>query len=309
MDSFKSLLDKKEYDLVLSLTENDNKPEDLFYRLAAFLAKGDSKSAWALFIKNRDQLYDFNPILTIKTNFELRDIAKQYDEAYDDIPYFENKPYVSQEVEEYLRDLPKTVRVMEKNSALSGTMPPEKVDDILKNSKDDYQVLTLLNSLTGALVYGHIDAVKALLVSPRHPEVKTYALLLLVSEHYPEEVLLSKNGKTYHLTPAKMTPPYTGKLFQDFLSYLRTLAHDPSVAGIAEDLLNDLILDLYPDEVLSESEDPLLAFALLSLARAYLRNDEDLKETYARYGLSEDAVRKEAERLKAIFAAHPPLAI
>jgi hypothetical protein len=189
MDSFKSLLDKKEYDLVLSLTENDQKPADLFYRLAAFLAKGDNKSAWALFIKNRDQLYDFNPILTLKTNFELRDIAKEYDEAYDDIPYFENKPYVSQEVEEYLRDLPKTVRVMEKNSALSGTMPPEKVDDILKNSKDDYQILTLLNSMTGSLIYGHIDALKALLVSSRHPEVKTYALLLLVSEHYPEEVL------------------------------------------------------------------------------------------------------------------------
>ena len=85
--------------------------------------------------------------------------------------------------------------------------------------------------------------------------------------------------------------------------------HDPSVAGIAEDLLNDLILDLYPEEALTTSEDPLLAFALLSLARAYLRNDDEIKDTYARYGLSAEAVKKEAERLKAIFAAHPPLAI
>jgi hypothetical protein len=309
MDSFKSLLEKKQYDLVLSLTSDTGKEEDLFFRIAAYLGKGDSAKASALFFQNRDRLYAFNPLLTLKTNFELRDILKQYDEAYDDEPYFENKPYVSQEVEEYLRALPKMIRLMEKNNSLSGTLSPEKVDDILKNSKDDYQILTLLNALTGSLVKEHLGAIESLLVSARHPEVKTYAFLLLISAQVDQTVVFKKNGKTYRLVPAKTNPPYSGKIFAGFLSYLRTLAGDPSVSGIAEDLLNDYILDLYPEDVLTQSEDPLLALALISLARRYLRNDENLEETYARYSLTKEAVEAKAEDIASVLKKHPPLGI
>lgn len=309
MDSFKSLLEKKQYDLVISLTSEESKEEDLFYRLAAFLGKGDSQKAADLFFKNRDRLYAFNPLLTMKTNFELRDILKQYDEAYEDESYFENKPYVSQEVEEYLRDLPKLIRILERNNSLSAGLSPEKVDEILTTSQDDYQILTLLNAMTSALVKEHCEAIKALLVSSRHSEVKTYAFLLLISARYDQEVTFSKNEKTYHLIPAKSTPPYSGKIFTDFLSYLRSLSADPSIAGIAEEILNDYILDLYPDEVLSRSEDPLLAFALISIARSYLRNQEELGETYARYGLDKHAVEAKADAIKTMLKKHPPLGI
>jgi len=309
MDSFKSLLEKKQYDLVISLTSAEGKEEDLFFRLAAYLGKGDSQKAADLFFKNRDRLYAFNPLLTMKTNFELRDILKQYDKAYEDEPYFENKPYVSQEVEEYLRDLPKLIRIMERNSSLSAGLSSDKVDGILKTSKDDYQILTLLSAMTGAMAKEHITAIKTLLVSSRHSEVKTYAFLLLISARCAEEVTFTKNGKIYHLVPAETNPPYSGKIFSDFLSYLRKAAGDPSVSGIAESLLNDYILDVYPEEVLTKSEDPLLASALLKIARSYLRNDQETEETHARYALEKEAVDKEAEKIALVLKKHPPLGI
>ena len=77
MDSLKSLLDKKQYDLILSLTEGSLDPEALVYRISAYLGKGDSASAQDLFFKNRDLLWSFNPVLTIKSNFELRFIAHE----------------------------------------------------------------------------------------------------------------------------------------------------------------------------------------------------------------------------------------
>ncbi len=45
MDSLKTLMDKKQYDLVLKLTENSQDSLALFYRLSAMLATGKSEEA------------------------------------------------------------------------------------------------------------------------------------------------------------------------------------------------------------------------------------------------------------------------
>jgi hypothetical protein len=60
---------------------------------------------------------------------------------------------------------------------------------------------------------------------------------------------------------------------------------------------------------LTQSEDPLLALALISLARRYLRNDENLEETYARYSLTKEAVEAKAEDIASVLKKHPPLGI
>ena len=309
MDSLKTLLDRKQYDLILSLTEGSNDTEALVYRISAFLGRGDSGSAEALFLKNRDALWGFNPMLCLKSGFELRFIRKEFDEAYDDIAYFQNKPYVSQEVEEYLRNLPKLIRMNEKNQNLATSYSPEKIEDIFRNSKDDYEVLNLLNYIQGASVRDYLDLIKGLLVSERHPSVKTYALLLLIDQGYGEPVTFNKNGKVYHLVPKELIPPYSGKLFNDFLLYLRTLANDPSLAGVASTLLNDYIMDVYPETVISQSDDAVLALALIQLAKAYLRADPSMDAYYAKCDARKEEVDALAKSISETLDKEPPLHI
>ncbi len=45
MDSLKSLMDKKQYDLVLKITETSKDAQSLFYRISALLALGKSKAS------------------------------------------------------------------------------------------------------------------------------------------------------------------------------------------------------------------------------------------------------------------------
>jgi hypothetical protein len=309
MDSLKSLLDKKQYDLILSLTEGSLDPEALVYRISAYLGKGDSASAQDLFFKNRDLLWSFNPVLTIKSNFELRFIAHDFDGAYDDITYFENKPYVSQEVEEYLRDLPKRIRLNEKNQQLAQNYTPEKIEQVFRHSDDDYEVLNLLNYLQGANVREYLSYIKELLVSSRHPSVKTYALLLLVEIAYPESVTFNKNGKVYHLVPKDLMPPYSGTVFNDFVLYLRDLSCDPSVAGVATNLLNDYIMDVYPESVVKTKDDTLLALAFIKLAREYLRSGLGMNGYYEKYHLDEKKVAELSHAIDETLKAEPPLKI
>ena len=60
MDSLKTLMEKKQYDLVLKLTENSEDSLALFYRLSAMLATGKSEEALSL-IKERRQILCLHP--------------------------------------------------------------------------------------------------------------------------------------------------------------------------------------------------------------------------------------------------------
>ena len=45
MDSLKSLIDQKNYDLVIKLTETSTSSTDLFYRISAFICLGKYEEA------------------------------------------------------------------------------------------------------------------------------------------------------------------------------------------------------------------------------------------------------------------------
>ena len=57
MDSLKTLMDKKQYDLVLKLTENSQDSLALFYRLSAMLATGRSEDALKLIKDKKGQIF------------------------------------------------------------------------------------------------------------------------------------------------------------------------------------------------------------------------------------------------------------
>ena len=64
MDSLKTLMDKKQYDLVIKLTENSNDSIALFYRLSAFMVVGQSENALNLIKTKR---------LILQKNLSLRE--------------------------------------------------------------------------------------------------------------------------------------------------------------------------------------------------------------------------------------------
>jgi hypothetical protein len=309
MDSLKSLLDRRQYDLILSLTEGSADPEALVYRISSLLATGKGQEAMALITLHREKLFAFNPVLTLRTDFELRFINKQFDEAYEDLKYFSDKPYVSQEVEELLRALPGLIRTNERNQELAKRYAPGDIIRILRTSRDDYEVLSLLNYLQGSSINQYAAYLKEILVSERHPSVKTYALLLLVSTGYGEEVTFHKNGKVYHLVPKKLAPPYVGEAFNGFARYLEALATDPSVGSIALSLLNDYILDVYPEAVVTSAEDPLLATALIRLARSYLRSSLGIEGYLERYHLKAEEVEALSAKIEDTIKKAPTLRI
>ena len=94
MDSLKSLMDRKEYDIVLRLTKKSTDPNELFYRVSAFLGAGKYQEALEC-IETNKLILQSDLLLLMKVHIEILCILGRFDEAYAALDYYKNLPYES----------------------------------------------------------------------------------------------------------------------------------------------------------------------------------------------------------------------
>ncbi len=150
MDSLKSLMDKKQYDLVLKLTENSQDSLAIFYRLSALLATGHSEDALKLINAKRQILLN-KPGVLMKIHIELLCLLGKFDEAYSELRYYQELPYENQETEELLNRLPKYIREEEIKVYKRHEVGQDEIRKKLL-SKNDVDVLSALDAVRGQQV-------------------------------------------------------------------------------------------------------------------------------------------------------------
>ena len=268
--------------------------KDTFALISASLSQGDLPGACSRFFANREALYQENPLLTLKTNFELRFISEEFEEAYEDNEFFQALPYVSQEVEEYLRDLPRLIRANELSSFQRKPRSEEATLKLLVPTTKNEELLFLVSSLGKEDIVPYEEALIGLLTSEIHDDVKTFILMLLVSKNVNKEVTLLKRGETFVLNPSKIGLPFQNASYDAIKKSLQKEI-DVGVAEIAGKLLDQIALCLYPHKPVLEQGEEATAMALLDLARHYLNPKSSLGEN--------------AQVLEGILASVPPLGI
>lgn len=302
MDNLTTLLNKKEYELVLQLSKGNDEPEALFCRISAFLHLGKAKEAMDLVEKKRDILWKASPLKCLKANFELRFILGEYDEAYSDATYFSSLPYVSQEIEEYLRSLNENIRYNERQASLKRNYSDEEIEDVLLNKDDDYETIAVLSSFNDAKTIYHSKTIVKMLNISKSNIVKTYGLMLLVKAKYPKEVTLNKNGREYKVIPSSETLPYERKEAKYVLSLVRKETKNPSLSNIAENILNNFLFEEFPNNPISEERMNIYAIALVNLSSEYLQSKLDLEPLLEKYNLDVNEVKKVEEHISEILS-------
>ena len=155
MDSLKTLMDKKQYDLVLKLTENSQDSLALFYRLSAMLATGKSEAALSL-IKEKRQILLTKPGILMKIHIEILCLLGRFDEAYSELHYYQELPYENQETEEILNALPKYIREEEIKVYRHKEVGQDEIRQKLL-SKNDADVLSALDAVRGQPLEGFLS--------------------------------------------------------------------------------------------------------------------------------------------------------
>lgn len=297
MDSLKTLIEKRQYDLVIKLTENSQDSLSLLYRLTAFVAVGQNDEALNLIKTKRDYLKDRLSLL-IKFHIEILCLLGRFDEAYDELKVYEEMPYESQEVEEVLRAMPEYIRNAEKESYKRHHVDEEEIYKRLMSDQDD-DVLFALDQIKDLKIYNYLLAIFKIIKSYPKQVVRTYALLLLVANKYDKEIDFLYFNKLEKVNPAKLDQPFIIDGFKDIndLSYtLQSVYHDPSIAQNALHLISSYLLYIYPKTLKLNKEEIIVVFGYLS--KRLLKIDEsDLKEVCLAKNLDYERVISEMNEI------------
>ena len=299
MDSLKTLMDKKQYDLVLKLTENSQDSLALFYRLSAMLATGHSEDALKL-IKDKRQILLAKPGVLMKIHIELLCLLGKFDEAYSELRYYQELPYENQETEELLNSLPKYIREEE----IKVYKRQEVGQDELRKkllSKNDVDVLSALDAVRGQSLESFLLPIINILKNYPKQLVRTFALLLLVAKKYDKKVEFLHGDKVIEVIPSELDEPFIipglGNI-DDLSSLFQNEYHDPSLSQNAINILSSYMVYIYPNKVNYSKEELLVVFGYI--AKELLQSkDNDLDKLCEKHGLDKQEIKEEVNKIKA----------
>ena len=296
MDSLKSLMDRKEYDLVIKITESANEPNDLFYRISALIAIGRYDDALKCIEINKNILRK-DLLLLMHVHIEILCILGRFDEAYEAMRYYQELPYESQQVEEYLKELPNLIRLEEKKALSVNVLKEEDLIKKLK-SNDQNDVLMALDSVRSREIGPYLPAIQYIMVEFPHQSVRSFALMLLVQKNVDREFKFKSIDDVIIVNPSKNEPPFVGKEFNEFTLELNKELKNPSLADNAVQILSTYIIYTYPKKI--EIKKDLFIAALYLIANEYLqsKDSKDLAQIAMEKELDEDELTLLVARIK-----------
>lgn len=296
MDNLKTLMDKKQYDLVIELTKNSIDPNDLFFRVSAFLASGKGQEALSVIESNR-KILESDLSLLMKVHIEILCLLNMFDKAYEEMEYYKNLPYVSQQVEEMLDILPKMIREEEKKQYASKNISDDELRKRLM-SADEQLVLPSVDLLRDKDLNLFLQEIKHILKEFPIQSIRSFTLLLCVQKHLNQVLPFNHMGQIIEVNPSELEPPFIGDEFNSFLRYFQSEVKDPVVSENAIQIFSSFIIYIYPETITVSY--PVLALALKHIAYEYLRmdNEMDLAEACLEKNVSEDEVKELIQRIK-----------
>ena len=270
MDNLDSLFQKKQYDLVVKLTELSEDPRDRFLRISSLVSLGKVDQAIDEIEKYQGLIETKYPYQLMKLHFELLLAKRLYDEARIALKHYENLPYISQEVEEFMQEM-KTRIEDEAHPKAKKTYDIDEICDVLEKETNQGTVSQVIFSLKDYNLNIYIDSLKIFLTREDvHPNFRTYALILLVDNKYDEEIeFLSLKGMI-KVNPKNLFPPFMSKDFNEVCRKITEKANQNiTLTETALHLFNCFIIDTYPIDIYSHTSEEL-SDAFITIAKSYL---------------------------------------
>ena len=244
MDSIKSLLDQKKYDLVLTLTEGSKTPNDLFYRISAFIYLGKYEDALYV-IQDNQSILESNLVSLVSAHINLLCILGRFEQAYSVLDYYNNLPYQSQAVEEILKKMPQVIALEEKKNTQVRYYDDEQVEEMLlsQNSED---VLLGLDIVRKRDVLSFLPFLEKVMISFPKQSIRNYTLMLLVQKEVDRNIKILHQGEFIEVNPKLLNAPFTSIQFNEVIRNFDREFKDPTLAQTATQLFSEYSLYLYP---------------------------------------------------------------
>ncbi len=274
MDSLKSLLDQKKYDLVIKLTETSTVANDLFYRISAFIYLGKYEEALYV-IQDHQSILESNLVALINTHINLLCVLGRFEQAHATLDYYSNLPYQSQVVEETLRKMPSVIEQEEKRNLGRKSYDDDEVMKLLQSSQYE-EVLLGLDICKERDIFNFLPILKNLLLAHPKEVVKSYILMMLVKKELDRELQVKKGEQILTVNPKKLNPPFSGETFNQVVRYFDHQLKDLSLSQTATQLFSEYCIYIYPMDL----DKPFKLYAVIfkQIAEQYMDITSDDNE-------------------------------
>ena len=301
MDSLKTLIDQKKYDLVIKLTETSESATDLFYRLSAFICLGKYEDALYV-IQDHQKVLESNLASLINAHINLLCALNRFDQAYSVLDYYANLPYQSQVVEEILRKMPDIIEAEEKKQNSIKFYDDETIAKLLKSDVDE-EVLMALDIIKTRDIFSFLPEINDILLNHKRETIKSYTLMLLVKKELDRNLQINKLGKIIDVNPKYLTPPFTGALFNQVIRYFDSEFKDLTISQTATQLLSQYCIYIYPSQL--DKSPKLYALAFYIIANEYADSGltlEQMKELADKEQIDLNELNSLTDSIKKVLA-------
>ncbi len=272
VNKIEELFEQKNFDLMIKLIGDSHDPKERFLVLSALVQQGKRKEALDEIDRYQPVLETSYPFQLMKMHFELLLSEKLFDEARIKLRHYENLPYISQEVEEFLREMKTRIEDEAHQKKGSNLIPLDEVFETLETGTTPSEIAQTIFQLKNYNINLLIDSIRVFLKRRDvHPNFRTYVLICLVDQKYDSEISIVVQDKMVVVNPAKITPPFMHEDFNEVCRQITLFSDgDTSISETALHLFNCYILDTYPQDIY---EDGIieLAQAFVYIAMGYLQ--------------------------------------
>ena len=265
MDSLKTLLDQKQYELVIKLTEGSESANDLFYRISAYIYLGKYEEALYV-IQDHQHILESNLASLINAHINLLCVLSRFDQARAVLDYYNNLPYQSQVVEELLRKMPEVIELEEKKQTTLRFYDDEQLEEYLKSDKLE-DVLIGLDSLRKRDIFSFLPIISDILLNHKNQMIRSYTLMLLVQKEVDRSFKMNSLDEVIDINPKHLTPPFTSVTFNETLRLIDKEFKDPSLAQSATQLFSEYQMFIYPRDIAHAPKE--LCASLYIISRKY----------------------------------------
>lgn len=296
MDSLKSLLDQRKYELVIKLTEKSLEVNDIFYRVAALICLGKYEDA-LYDIQDNQKILETKLESLIPAHIELLCTLGRYEQAESVLDYYSNLPYQSQAVEEILRKMPMIISQEEKKSQAK-TYDDDFIVEKL-NSINVEEVLFALDLVKTRDIFTFLPEIAKILTTYPMQNVRSFALMLLVQKEVDRELRFLSEGEYLTVNPKKLQLPFTGDSFNKIVKKMDVDFKNPTLAQNGIQILSSYAIYIYPKMIPEDVNEITLAIYVIS--KSYIGEDVDLTILADSLHLEVDKVKHYYDKISEIL--------
>ena len=192
-------------------------------------------------------LLENDPKALIGSHCEYFIIRKDMFNALKAIEYYQSLPYISMDVEDYMKELKEGILKYQKSCENSSYTFQDLEKELLSNQ--DAKIYHAIEKLYSMNARNYIDLINTLLKTNKNEKAHRLLLICLVEQDLNKEFTFYLGGVYRKINPSLQQLPFLSDEYNEFIKYIKSKEKNPDELNRKIELYKMFYVLVYPDNI------------------------------------------------------------